>query len=231
MDNLAHWKGCAAPAAITATGRFVSLLPYDRDAHVQALWDAFGGRQGINPLLTYFTQDDFGSIDDFAAWLETNKTNGWVAQVFRDNATGQVVGMANYMRADPANGSVEVGGVIHGPDMARSPLSTEVHYLMAKHAFEDLGYRRYEWKCHNGNLASKRAAERLGFTFEGIFRQHMISKGANRDTAWFSMIDGDWPLLARAFDLWLARENIGEDGVQKRRLQDIRASLTDGGEA
>jgi L-amino acid N-acyltransferase YncA len=110
-------------------------------------------------------------------------------------------------------------------------MSTEAHYLLARHAFEDLGYRRYEWKCHNDNEASKRTAARLGFTFEGVFRQHMLSKGENRDTAWFSIIDGEWPVLAKAFDAWLSPENFGADGRQKRKLEDIRADIAKAGVA
>jgi RimJ/RimL family protein N-acetyltransferase len=129
------------------------------------------------------------------------------------------------MRADPVNGVVEIGGVAHGPEMKRSPLSTEAHYLMAKHVFEELGYRRYEWKCDNKNEASKTTALRYGFSFEGVFRQHMISKRRNRDTAWFSMIDAEWPLINDAFEAWLSPENFNDAGDQKRRLQDIRADL------
>ena len=126
------------------------------------------------------------------------------------------------MRPDPANGVVEVGSVAHGAAMARSPMSTEAHYLMARHVFEDLGYRRYEWKCHNDNAPSKVTAVRLGFTFEGVFRQHIISKGANRDTAWFSMIDGEWPTLKRAFEAWLEPSNFNPEGEQKIRLEGMR---------
>lgn len=225
MRDLSNWKGCPAPKPVAIEGRYVSLEPYDRAAHRQDLWDGLGG-MGINPLLKYFAQADFGGIDDFDAWLTTaQEKGGWVTEVFRDKASGKVVGMANYMRADPANGVVEVGSVAHGAAMARSPLSTEVHYLMAKHVFEDLGYRRYEWKCNSENQASRTTALRLGFSFEGIFRQHMLSKGGNRDTAWFSMIDSEWPLLNAAFENWLAPDNFDADGRQKRRLEDIRADL------
>ncbi|PZM08496.1 GNAT family N-acetyltransferase [Rhizobium tubonense] len=224
MRDLSNFKGCPAPKPVTLKGRFVTVEPYERDRHMQALWDGLGG-MGINPLLKYFASDDFAGIEDFDNWLNGLKSIGWVTHVFRDNASGKVVGMANYMRADPANGVVEIGGVAHGPDMARSPLSTEVHYLMAKHVFEDLGYRRYEWKCNNENKASKTTAERYGFTFEGIFRQHMLSKHQNRDTAWYSMIDGEWPLINAAFEAWLAPANFDQKGNQLRRLQDIRADL------
>jgi RimJ/RimL family protein N-acetyltransferase len=225
MRDLSNFKGCPAPKPVTLKGRFVTVEPYDRARHLQALWDGLGG-MAINPLLTYFSQDDFAGIEDFDSWLESVQTkSGWVTHVFRDNASGKVVGMANYMRADPANGVVEVGGVAHGADMARSPLATEVHYLMAKHVFEELGYRRYEWKCNNENKASKTTAERYGFTFEGVFRQHMLSKHKNRDTAWYSMIDGEWPLINAAFEAWLSPANFDGDGKQRRRLQDIRADL------
>ncbi|MCX8996874.1 GNAT family N-acetyltransferase [Rhizobiaceae bacterium BDR2-2] len=224
MRDLSEFKGCPAPRPVTLRGRFVTVEPYDREQHLSALWDGLGG-MGINPLLTYFTNDDFGGIGDFDAWLEKCRTkSNWLVHVFRDNATGKVVGMASYMRADPANGVVEVGGVAHGPAMARSPLSTEAHYLMAGHIFDDLGYRRYEWKCHNGNEASKAAARRYGFTHEGLFRQHMLSKRQNRDTAWFSIIDGEWPAVRAAFEAWLAPGNFDADGRQVRRLEEIRAA-------
>ncbi|RYE53147.1 MAG: N-acetyltransferase, partial [Rhizobiaceae bacterium] len=113
----------------------------------------------------------------------------------------------------------------HGLAMARSPLSTEVHYLMARHVFDDLGYRRYEWKCDNGNAASKVTAVRLGFSFEGVFRKHMLSRGKNRDTAWFAMINDEWPRIRAAFEAWLDPDNFNADGSQKRKLEDIRDAL------
>ena len=222
MRDLSKFKGCAAPQPVRLEGRFVVVEPYDRATHLEALWEGLGG-MAINPLLTYFTQPDFSSIADFDVWLSAVQKGGWVTEVFRDKASGKVVGMANYMRPDPANGVVEIGGVAHGPDMSRTPLATEAHYLLAKHVFEDLGYRRYEWKCHNENAPSKASALRYGFQFEGVFRQHMLSKGKNRDTAWFSIIDAEWPLIAAAFTAWLAPENFDAEGRQKHRLEDLRA--------
>ncbi|WP_411033515.1 GNAT family N-acetyltransferase [Shinella sp. BYT-45] len=224
MRDLKDWKGCPPPAPVTLEGRTVHIEPYDRARHLQALWNAFGGLQ-INALLRYFSQDDFAGIEDFDAWSEAVIKSGWVREVIVDKASGKVVGMAHYMRPDPANGVVEIGGIAHGSGMSRSPLSTEAQYLLAKHVFEDLGYRRYEWKCHDGNEASKRTAARLGFTFEGVFRQHMLSKGENRDTAWFSIIDGEWPVLAKAFEAWLSPANFDAAGRQKRKLEDIRAEI------
>lgn len=224
MRDLSTFKGCPAPHPVRLEGRFVVIEPYERGTHLEALWEGLGG-MAINPLLTYFTQPDFGGIEDFDAWLTTVQKGGWVTLVFRDKATDAVVGMGNYMRPDPANGVVEIGGVAHGPAMSRSPLATEVHYLLARHVFDDLGYRRYEWKCHNENEPSKVTAKRYGFSFEGVFRQHMLSKGKNRDTAWFSMIDSEWPVIRAAFEAWLSPENFDETGRQRRRLEDLRAEL------
>lgn len=227
MRDLRNYK-VPAPGPVTLAGRFVTLEPYERERHLADLWDGLGGMD-VNALIRYFPNDDFTGIDDFGTWLETVRTqSNFVTLIFRDNAGGRIVGMASYMRPDPKNGVIEVGSVAHGPDVKRSPLTTEVHYLMARHVFEDLGYRRYEWKCHNENEPSKRSAIRYGFSFEGIFRQHMISKGANRDTAWFSMIDGEWPLLKQAFEAWLSPQNFDADGRQRRRLEDIRADIFEG---
>lgn len=230
MRDLRNYK-VEAPGPVTLTGRYTTLEPYERQKHLEALWDGLGG-MGLNNLIRYFPNDDFAGIEEFANWLENARTqSNFVTLVFRDNSSGRIVGMASYMRPDPKNGVVEVGSVAHGPDVQRSPLTTEVHYLMARHVFDDLGYRRYEWKCHNENEPSKRSAIRYGFTFEGVFRQHVISKGANRDTAWFSMIDGEWPLLKQAFEAWLSPENFGEDGKQRQRLEDIRADIAKGAAA
>lgn len=225
MRDLANFS-CPPPAPVRLEGRYVIAEPYERAVHIHTLWEALGGAEGINDLIRYFPNDKYASPDEFADWVENvNRTKGFVTLVFRDKEDGEVVGMASFMRPDPANGVIEVGSVAHGAAMARSPLSTEAHYLMARHVFETLGYRRYEWKCHNENAPSKRTALRYGFTFEGVFRQHMISRGANRDTAWFSMIDQEWPLLARAFEAWLDPANFDDHGHQKQRLDDIRAQL------
>lgn len=224
MVDLKNYKA-PAPAPVTLEGRYVKIEPYRRDLHLQVLWEALGGLK-TNSLLRYFPNDDFRDVNEFGDWLERMGKSGWLTHVFRDRRTDTVVGMASYMRADPANGVVEIGGVAHGNGMRRSPLSTEAHYLLAKHVFEDLGYRRYEWKCHNENEASKATAARYGFTFEGVFRQHVISKGQNRDTAWFSIIDSEWPRRRQVFELWLDPANFAGDGTQIRRLDDIRADVT-----
>jgi RimJ/RimL family protein N-acetyltransferase len=226
MRDLKNFNGCPAPRPVRLEGHYVVAEPYERAVHIHTLWEALGGDEGLNDLIRYFPNKLYSGPDEFADWLEgMNKAGNLITLVFRDKEDGEVVGMASYMRPDPANGVIEVGSVAHGAAMKRSPLSTEAHYLMARHVFEDLGYRRYEWKCHNENEPSKKTAVRYGFSFEGVFRQHMVSKGANRDTAWFSMIDGEWPLLAKAFETWLQPENFDDHGHQKERLEDIRAGL------
>lgn len=226
MQDLTNWLGRPAPAPVSMTGRYVMIEPFVRAIHERLLWDALGGT-AINELLRFFSNGPYERASDLSAWIETsNAGSGWTTLVFRARRTGDIVGMATYMRPDPANGVIEVGSVAHGAAMARSPLATEAQYLMARHVFDDLGYRRYEWKCHDLNLASKAAAVRLGFTFEGVFRQHIVAKGMNRDTAWFSMIDSEWPSRAKAFEAWLAASNFDADGLQKRRLEDIREELT-----
>ncbi|AKH99031.1 acetyltransferase, ribosomal protein N-acetylase [Hoeflea sp. IMCC20628] len=221
MHDLTNWQPRPAPEGFSVTGRYVMIEPYDRDVHETALWDALGGT-GVNDLIRYFPNGPFDTAGQLADFLSGTVKAGVVVNIFRSRRTGDIVGMASLMRPDPANGVVEVGAVAHGAAMARTPMSTEAHYLMARHVFEDLDYRRYEWKCHNENAASKITAIRLGFQFEGVFRQHIVSKGGNRDTAWFSMIDGEWPDLKAAFEAWLDPSNFDADSRQKRRLEDIR---------
>jgi len=225
MRDLSTFTGCPAPQPVTLEGRFVKAVPFDRATHLERLWDALGGL-GINDLLKYFPQDGFLNSQAFGDWVEGAQTAfGWVTLVFIEKAKDEVVGMASYMRPDPKNGVVEVGSVAHGVKMKRPPISTQADYLMARHVFDDLEYRRYEWKCHNENEASKATAKRYGFMFEGLFRQHMVSKGANRDTAWFSMIDREWPPIRQSFETWLSPDNFDADGVQKEKLEDIRARI------
>ncbi len=138
-----------------------------------------------------------------------------------DNASGRAVGYASYMRIEPVHRVIEVGSILYTPRLQQTTLATEAMYLMARHVFEDLGYRRYEWKCNALNAPSRRAALRFGFTFEGIFRQHMIVKGRNRDTAWFSMLDSEWPARKANFERWLDPSNFSADGRQKVALSTL----------
>ncbi|MEM6734000.1 MAG: GNAT family protein, partial [Myxococcota bacterium] len=196
------------------------ILPMvvERDAPV--LWSAL---DDPNATLKYFSWPRFESSSEFVALLGKKNSDGHLSTAVL-KVDGVPLGMASYMRRDPANGSVEIGAIVHGPGLARTAGATEAHYLLARHVFETLGYRRYEWKCDARNLASIRAAKRFGFTYEGTFRQHAVVKGENRDTAWFSIIDRDWPRLAQGFRAWLDSSNFDQNGNQRQRLEECRTS-------
>lgn len=160
---------------------------------------------------------------DYQPWLEKAEASPdpmFFAVI--DKAAGKIGGRQTMMRIDAANGVAEIGNILWGPLIARRPAATEALFLFAAHLFDDLGYRRFEWKCNNRNEPSKRAALRFGFTHEGVFRQHMIVKGENRDTAWYSMLDKEWPALKAAYQAWLAPENFDSAGGQKMRLEELR---------
>jgi RimJ/RimL family protein N-acetyltransferase len=140
-----------------------------------------------------------------------------------DKATGRAEGRQSLMRIDASHGVIEIGHILWGPAIARTRVATEALYLFASYAFDTLGYRRFEWKCNNRNVPSKKAAARFGFTFEGIFRHHMVVKGENRDTAWFSIIDPEWPRISAALTTWLDASNFDEAGQQRSWLEECRA--------
>lgn len=225
MSDLSNWQSCPAPQSTTLKGKSVTVETWCREKHQSELWMALD-IDDANKLIQYFPNGPYEGAVDFGTWVETtNSSGGFQTMVFRCNETEKLVGMASYMRVDVKNGSVEVGAVAHGPEMARTRISTEAHYLMAKYVFDDLGYRRYEWKLNNENEPSHRAAKRFGFTYEGVFRQHIVAKGRNRDTAWYSMIDGEWSQRKAAFETWLADENFDAAGQQIKKLEDIRDAL------
>ncbi len=210
------------PERVTLTGRYVDVGPLDAAAHGDALFAATGGAEH-GWLWTYLFD---GPFTDRAAFVRALTTKAASQDPFFfaivDRTTGTAVGMAALMRIEPAHRVIEVGSILYAPALQRTRGSTEAMYLMARYVFEDLGYRRYEWKCNALNEPSRVAALRLGFTFEGIFRQHMIIKGRNRDTAWYSMLDLEWPARRRAFEAWLAPDNFDSDGRQKTRLDTRR---------
>ncbi len=160
---------------------------------------------------------------DFDAWLKrANASQDPLYYAVIDRASGRCEGRQTFMRITPEHGVIEIGSILWGPTIARTRVATEALFLFARHAFEDLAYRRFEWKCDSRNAPSRRAALRFGFAFEGIFRQHRVVKGLNRDTAWFAMTDSDWPALRKDFEHWLAPENFDARGQQRRRLEDMR---------
>jgi RimJ/RimL family protein N-acetyltransferase len=211
-----HWKPVAAPVPTTLGGRSVTLEPLSAERHSAALWEAV---RGHNEIWAWLADGPYSAESDLREAL-AQKQAGTAAVFFAivPVASDLAAGYASYMRIDPAQGVVEVGNILLSPALQRTTAATEAMYLMARHIFEDLGYRRYEWKCNALNEPSRRAALRYGFTYEGIFRQHMVIKGQNRDTAWFSMLDHEWPARKRAFEAWLDPANFDAAGQQRRPL-------------
>jgi RimJ/RimL family protein N-acetyltransferase len=189
--------------------------------HADSLWESVRGAEN-DELWRYLFDGPFpdrASFEESVAKKAATQDPLFFAII--DRASGRAVGYASFMRIEPAHRCIEVGGILFAPCLQRSTGATEAMYLMARHVFEDLGYRRYEWKCNANNAPSRRAAVRYGFTFEGIFRQHMIVKGQNRDTAWFSMLDSEWPVRKAAFEKWLDPANFDKDGRQRKSLAQL----------
>jgi RimJ/RimL family protein N-acetyltransferase len=208
------------PARTTLPGRHVRLVPLDAALHAA---DLFEGVRGHDEVWTYLFDGPFPELTSFKERLESMaKPDDPLFFAIVDCRLGRTVGNASYMRIEPSHRVIEVGSILFTPALQRTPGSTEAMYLMAKHAFDDLGYRRYEWKCNSLNAPSRRAALRLGFKFEGIFRKHMIIKGRNRDTAWYSMTDDEWPSRKIAFEKWLNPSNFDANGHQLRSLSEFQ---------
>jgi RimJ/RimL family protein N-acetyltransferase len=205
-------------------GRRVRLDPLDPAAHAAGLYALSHAPSGDPTTWDWLGVGPFASRDGFDAWLTTcARSADPLFLTIADPHDGAPLGMAAYLRIDPANGVIEIGHIWFGPGLRRSAAASEAIYLLARNAFDDLGYRRLEWKCDAGNEPSRRAALRFGFEYEGVFRQHMVVKGRNRDTAWYAIVDRDWPRLRRAFETWLDPSNFDEAGVQRRRLAELRA--------
>lgn len=223
---LAGWQPARTPERRTLRGDGVRLEPLDPARHAEDLFAAAQGPGADRDLWRYLSYGPFADAGGLRAWLADRATSSdplFLAVI--DTATGRGVGVVSYLRIEPAHGCIEIGHIWFGGALQRTPRATETIYLLARHAFEDLGHRRLEWKCNAANARSRRAAERLGFTFEGIFRQHLIVKGHSRDTAWFSLLDREWPAARAAFEEWLAPENFDADGRQRRPLAALRADL------
>jgi RimJ/RimL family protein N-acetyltransferase len=220
--ELPGWRPPPRPARAALEGRFCRVEPLDVERHARQLHDA----NSLDPdgrIWTYLFSGPFASFEEYRTWLEPRPASeDPLFYAFVDLQRAQAVGTGAYMRIDVANGVMEVGHLAFSPLMQRAPVATEAMYLMMRNAF-DLGYRRYEWKCDALNAASRRAAERLGFTFEGIFRQAIVYKGRSRDTAWYSIIDREWPALDAAFRAWLDPCNFDATGRQRQSLAALRA--------
>ena len=212
------------PQRVTLKGRYVTVAPLAA-AHAASLHRLAGGPEQAH-LFDYLFNGPFPDEASFAADVEAKtKPEDPLYFAVIDNATGEAVGYQSLMRIDAAHRVIEVGGILYTPALQGTAGSTEAQFLFARYVFATLGYRRYEWKCNDRNLPSRRAAARLGFRFEGVFRQHMIVKSRSRDTAWFSMLDHEWPACRAAFEAWLAPDNFDAAGRQKRRLEDLRGEI------
>lgn len=218
------WKAPPHPPRAVMAGRFCRLEPLDARRHAESLHAANDSDQGRRSW-TYLPYGPFESVESYRAWIERD-CGGSDPQFYAivDLVSNDARGVASYLRITPGSGSIEVGHLNFSPLLQRTPAATEAMYLMMARAFE-LGYRRYEWKCDALNAPSRAAALRLGFSFEGIFRQATVVKGRSRDTAWYAVIDADWPALAAAFQRWLSPSNFDERGVQRISLSDLTSPL------
>lgn len=218
---LAGWSPRPHPPHTPMQGRLCRLDPLDATQHAAALFEAHSAdREGRN--WTYLPYGPFESAAEYRRWVEraaAQEDPQFFAIV--EQGSGRPVGTGSYLRIEPAMGVIEVGHLAFSPALQRTPAATEAMYLMLRRAFDELGYRRYEWKCDSLNAPSVAAAKRLGFTFEGTFRQAVVIKGRNRDTSWLSIIDSEWPAVKRALEGWLAPANFDAAGAQRRRLGDL----------
>jgi len=211
-------KPAKRPERVVLHGRLIDLVPLEPRSHGESLFQLTGGKDN-EYLWTYLLKGPFTDRKGFDEYLRQQAASeDPFFFVVVEKRSARAVGWASYMRIEPAHRVIEVGHVMFSPALRRTAGATEAIYLMARNAFEALDYRRFEWKCNALNAASRRAALRFGFTFEGVFRQHMIVKGRSRDTAWFSMTDGEWPKRKEAFETWLRPSNFDEEGRQKTSL-------------
>jgi len=215
---LPHWTPRPRPPRSAMEGRFCIVEPIDPARHAADLNAAnFLDRQGRN--WTYLPYGPFARLEDYRLWLD--RVAAVAEPLFHaiiERRSGRAVGVASYMRIDPAAGVIEVGGINYAPPLQRTPAATEAMYLMMRRVFDELGYRRYEWKCDSLNAPSRAAAQRLGFRYEGMFRQATVYKARNRDTCWFSIVDREWPARKAAFERWLDPANFDAAGGQRQSL-------------
>ena len=218
VTDLSNWRGVSRPERSAIAGRYAVLEPLDPARHGSDLL-ASAQAPGAEDRFRYLFEEPPTDRTAFTAWLE--KVAASADPIFFaviDKQTGKAEGRQTLMRIDPVHGVIEIGNILWGPAIARTRVATEALFLFARYVFDDLGYRRFEWKCNNLNEPSKTSALRFGFAFEGIFRQHMVVKGKNRDTAWFAMTDHDWPALKARFQRWLDPSNFDADGRELTKL-------------
>ncbi len=216
--DVAGWVSRPRPPKVALTGTWAQVVPLDCDLHLDDLFAAFQADE-TGQMWTYMPNGPFETNEALREFLTQAQTStDPLFHAIIDNASGRALGFASYLRIDPAVGVIEVGFIAMSPLLQKTRAATEAMYLMMAHVFDDLGYRRYEWKCDNLNGPSKKAARRFGFTYDGMFPQATIYKGRNRDTAWFSVLDKDWEDIRAGFQAWLAPTNFDADGMQKAPL-------------
>jgi len=222
IEQLPDWTPKAPPSLSSVAGRTVVVERFDAARHGSALFEAIGQPQH-HDLWEFIPMGPFFEVEPFTSFFEAMNTGGgWHVLVFRRPNESRLLGTASFMNVRADAGAVEIGSVIYSPELKRTTQATELQYLLASHVFDDLGYRRCEWKCDARNAASRSAALRLGFSFEGIFRKHMIVRGLSRDTAWFSITDDEWPTVGAGYRAWLAEDNFGATGTPLRSLSTLR---------
>ncbi len=222
MKDLSNWQPCALPPLKPIIGQFGELDPIVDERYFDDLWQAYSADQK-GEIWAYLLYGPFASREAFFAFARSmylSKDPMFHALI--DRKSGKAVGVASLMRIDADHGVIEVGHICYAPIAQKTPITTEALYLFGCRVFDELGYRRFEWKCNAANQASCRAAERFGFTFEGTFRQALVAKGKNRDTAWFSIIDSEWPKLKLAYEAWLKADNFDENARQKKSLGELK---------
>jgi RimJ/RimL family protein N-acetyltransferase len=222
---VSDWSPRPRPDGISLAGRYANVLSLDAESHAALLYRSYVGHDAVWDYLPY---GPFSSAAQYHRWVRdvSGQQDPYFVAV-QNLQSGVWEGVASYLRVQPDAGSIEVGHINFSPALQQTPAATEAMFLMMKWAFE-AGYRRYEWKCDALNIPSRRAAQRLGFSYEGVFRQATVVKGRNRDTAWFAAIDAEWPALKEAFKAWLRPENFGPDGQQMERLSDLTSLVRPG---
>lgn len=220
-EQVPNWNGVPRPPRTPMLGRFCRIEPFSVEKHAADLHEA-NSQDTEGRMWTWMFTGPFKTFEEYHAWaLTAEPSEDPLFHAIIDLKSGKAIGVASYLRIDPKMGSIEVGHIAYSPLLQRTPIATEAMYLMMRRVFEELGYRRYEWKCDSTNNKSCAAAKRYGFTFEGIFRQAVVYKGRNRDTAWYAMIDKEWPKLKIAYEQWLADDNFDADGHQRVSLSEL----------
>lgn len=224
---LEDWSACERPPKTVIDGRYCRVEPIDPARHAADL-HAANLKDGERGIWTYLPYGPFASLDEFWAWMDLSCLGeDPLFHAILDKASGRAVGVASYLRIEPAVGVIEVGHINYAPELQKTAAATEAMYLLMRRVFDELGYRRYEWKCDALNEPSRRAAERLGFTFEGIFRKATLYKGRSRDTAWYSITEDEWPAIEAAHRAWLDPGNFDAHGGQERSLAAFVAARRD----